>query len=81
MVMHLYDETPLIKRHPPLGKVFEHIVGDRTSPEVLEKYAHRRLVLEHALLLIETEVRRVQVDYERRRVPGELLENIFIGHH
>ena len=47
--------------------------------EMLNDHAHRRIVAECAILLVEAKVRGVQVDDKGRRFIAELPENILGG--
>ena len=54
-------------------------MGNCAFAEVFDDDSHGRLVCETALLLVESEVCRMQVDDERRRMPSILLQDIRVG--
>ena len=79
MVVELDNETAIVEADFGLDKVFEEVVGDGATSDVFEEYLHRRLVLKHAVLSIESEMCCMQVDNEGWRIAGMLVENVRIG--
>ena len=64
MVLNLHYETALVKLDPSSLKLLYHIVWHGLGLYVLENELHRRAVRETTILLVESEVRGVQMYYE-----------------
>lgn len=76
MVVHVHYQAPVVEGDVALEQFVQHLVGNCLLLEVLQEDAHRGRVAEVTILLLETEVRRVQVHDERRGPVLKLLKDV-----